>query len=196
MRQRVLGLVGAVTLLVSVVALPAQAAPPEQVDDAIFTVFLDFDNDKVGFWNITRDDLCEWVASGFVGPPPVVELVPVMFHETGQDAIAAKWKATRHFELWNPDDPANPQGPCEDTDEQAGPWATGDVASSSTDNDFFRFEDPLKSRTNSFGDVGQGTLLDTAGDSWHYSWNFRAHVDKNGEFSVPTEKYNLKRLGN
>ena len=197
MKKRILALVGAVTLLVSVAVIPAQAAPPEQTDEPIFLLFLDFENDKAVFWNITRDNFCAWVASDFEGPPPVGELVPASTHETGQGAIVAKFKATRHLELWNLDDPANPVEACEDTDGQPGPWATGHVNASSTDNDLFRSEDPrVRNRTNSFGDVGQGTVHDTDGGSWHYSWNFRAHIDKDDEFSVPTENFNLKKKGN
>jgi hypothetical protein len=65
------------------------------------------------------------------------------------------------------------------------------VNASSTDNDLFA----SGTRTNSFGDLGQGTVYDNDGDSWHYSWNFRAHNDRDGEFSISAEN-NLKKKGN
>jgi hypothetical protein len=191
-KNRILALFGAVTLLVTVAAIPAQAAPPEQTEEPIFLLFLDFENDKAAFWNITRDDFCAWEASGFAGPPPVQELVPASTHETGQGALVASFRATRPLELWNLDDPANPEAPCSDTDGQPGPWATGHVNASNTDNDLFA----SGTRTNSFGDVGQGTVYDNDGDRWHYSWNFRAHNDRDGEFSISAENFNLKKKGN
>ncbi len=33
--------------------------------------------------------------------------------------------------------------------------------------------------TNSFGDRGEGTVRDASGDAWHYSWVFRALLDRN-----------------
>lgn len=192
MKKRILALFGAVTLLVTVAAIPAQAAPPERTEEPIFLLFLDFENDKAVFWNITRDHFCAWVASDFDGPPPVQELVPASTHETGQGALVASFRATRHLELWNLDDPANPEGPCPDTDGQPGPSATGRVNASSTDNDL----DASGTRTNSFGDVGRGTVSDNDGDKWHYSWNFRAQNDRDGEFSVRTETFNLTKKGN
>jgi hypothetical protein len=192
MKRRVLALLGAVTLLVSVAVIPAQAAPPEQTDEPIFLLFLDSENDLAVFWNITRDDFCQWVDDGFPGPPPVGELVPARTHETGKGALVGSFNATRHIELWNLDDPANPQDPCLDTDGQAGPWATGHADVSSSDNDL----DVSGTRTNSFGDRGRGTVEDDNTDLWRYSWNVTAHIDKDFEFTVPAENFNLQKKGN
>lgn len=117
--------------------------------------------------------------------------VPTTTKPSSAGSTAAP-KTTRHLELWNLDDPANPEAACPDTDGQPGPWATGHVNASNTDNDFFA----SGTRTNSFGDVGRGTVSDNDGDEWHYSWNFRAQNDRDGEFSVRTENFNLQKKGN
>jgi hypothetical protein len=190
MRKRLMVLLVVAAMGVTVLAVPAAAAPPEISDEPIFLLFLDFENDKAVFWNITRDGFCGWQDSGFDGPPPVLELVPASTHETGQGAVVASFKATRDIELWDLDDPSNPVGPCTDTAEQTGPWALGDVSVSSTDNDL----SGSGTRTNSFGDSGNGTVANSDGQ-WHYSWNFTALIDKDGEFKVAAENFNLKRIG-
>ena len=191
MRKRLMVLLVVAAMGIAILAVPAAAAPPERTDEPIFLLFLDFENDKAVFWNITRDGFCAWEAGGFAGPPPVLELVPASTHETGQGVLVGSFKATRHVELWDIDDPLNPDAPCTDTDGQLGPWATGYVSASSTDNDL----SGTRTRTNSFGDRGQGTVEDSEGSQWHYSWNFTALVDKDDEFKVAAENFNLKRIG-
>ncbi len=191
MRTRFALLLAAATMMVSVVALPVQAAPPVQEDIPLLLVFPDFENGKVVFWNTTRDDVCAWAEGGFVGPPPVIELVPVTFNETGKGAVVFSYNEIRPIELWNFDDPDDPVDPCVDTDEQDGPWATGDMRVSGHDNDL----DVSLTRTNAFGDTGQGTVYTSDGSAWHYSWTFLAQIDQNGEFRVVNENFNLKKKG-
>jgi hypothetical protein len=51
------------------------------------------------------------------------------------------------------------------------------------------------SRVNSFGERGQGTVEDTDGSKWRYSWNVRLQIDRDFEFRVVTEQTNLKPIG-
>jgi hypothetical protein len=190
--RRVL-VVAAALLAAIVVAAPAHADPPEQTEEPIFGVFPDLENGLAGFWNITREDFCAWQASGFAGPPPVIELVPATMHATGEDAVVTSFKGTRPIELWSLDSDVPPLGdPCSDTDEQSVPWATGTVHVTYTDNDFFA----SMTRTNVFGDRGQGTVFDADGAAWHYSWTSRYQLDQDGEFKVVVENVNLKKKGN
>lgn len=193
-KRRVAVLVAALALLITVTAAPVKADPPDRFDFPFFVVFPDVENGLVVFWNITRDAACEWEASGFAGPPPVIELTPVMIKETGKGALVGSVQAVRPIELWNFDDDVPPLvGPCEDTDDQTGPWATGIVRVTANDNDL----DVSGTRTNSFGDRGQGTVFDIEGGRWHYSWTFRAScvVDCELDFSVQAEHTNLKKMG-
>lgn len=145
------------------------------------------------FWNITRDDLCEWVDGGFAGPSPVQSLVDAQIKETGKGALVGNFHKKSHLELWDLDDPANPDNACSDTDDQPGPWAVGAATVSLTDND----SDVSGTRRTSLGNTGTGKVVDGAGDAWHYSWMFRAHcsVDCGVDFSVKAEKFNLRPLG-
>lgn len=190
-KRRAIALLGATTLLLTIAVVPAQADPPEQSEEPIMTLFLDDENHMAVFWNVTRDDFCAWEAGGFDGPPPVQELVPAAAHETGQGAVVGTWRATRHLELWDVSEVAEPSGPCEDTAGLSGPWATGYGASAGNDNDL----DVSGTRTNSFGDHVQGTVQDGDGGQWHYSSHFRAHIDRDFEFTVKTVNTNLKKKG-
>lgn len=178
-------------LVATVVAAPIQADPPEQTQEPIFAVFADLEYGLAGFWNITREDYCAWQAGGFVGPPPVIELVPVTMHETGQGAVVASFKATRPIELWALDSDAAIEDPCLDTDDQLAPWATGTIHVTANDNDFF----VSMTRMNVFGDTGQGTVFDADGAAWHYSWTFRLQLSQDGEFRVIVDNSNLKKKG-
>lgn len=179
--------------LVVPLAAPAVAQAPDRVEEPIFLLTLDVKHDKAVFWNITRDHFCEWVEGGFEGPPPVQSLVDAQIKETGQGALVARFDATSDLELWDLDDPANPQDPCSDTDGQPGPWAQGVAKVSVNDNDL----DVSGTRRNSFGDTGTGKVTDATGGAWHYSWTFRAHcsVDCEFDFSVKAENFTLRRLG-
>lgn len=191
MKRRVLALLGAVTLLMTLAVVPAQADPPEQADVPFIVLFPDFEHDVAVFWNISRDDFCAWLADGAQGEPPAIEPVSASFHETGQGAVVGSYQATRPLELWVINDPANPVGPCEDTAGQDGPLAIGHAKVTSNDNDL----DVSGTRTNAFGDRGRGTVVDGDGGQWHYSWNFTATIDQNGEFNVRTENHNFKKKG-
>lgn len=182
--------------LVMAMALPVQAEPPERVEDPWFIVFLDVENDLVVFWNISRDELCAWAEGPppFDGPPPVIEPVTLKVHETADGAVVASFQEERPLELWNLDEDAPLTDPCSDTAGQAEPWATGDAMVSMNDNDLFNLSD---TRVNSFGDRGQGTVTDTDGGNWHYSWTFRAHCDVDCmlDFDLKVDKPNLKKKG-
>jgi hypothetical protein len=193
MRRRVLALAAAAAMLFTLTAVPAaQADPPAEFNDPIFTLNLDSENWLAIFWNITRDDFCDWVAGGEVDPPPVQDLVPAMGHAAGPDGVfMGTYHATRYLELWNIDDPDNPIGPCEDTAGQDGPWATGYATVTAHDNDLF----VSLTRANAFGETGTGTVYDGDGTAWHYSWTIKLKIDKNGEFRVVAENYTLKQTG-
>lgn len=179
--------------LVLAMAVPATADPPERHEVDIFSVFLDLENELVGFWNITRDDLCAWVAGGFQGPPPVGELIAAQEVATGQEkeARVGSFHATRSLELWQLDENADLSGPCEDTDEQTGALLTGTATVTGNDNDL----DVSGTRVNSFGERGQGTVEDNDGSKWRYSWTVRLQIDREFEFRVVTEQTNLKQIG-
>jgi hypothetical protein len=160
--RRVAALVVMVALLLAVLALPAQADPPEQFETDAFNVFLDSENELVLFWNTTRDAFCDWVDSDFEGPSPVIELVAVREVETGKGAIVGSFRATRPVEMWTLDEGADLSGPCADTDDQSAPWATGEITVNANDNDLVL----TGTRTNSFGDRGHGAVVDAAGCPW------------------------------
>lgn len=186
-------LVAALAVLTLGLTTPTSAAPPERVElDDFFPLTADLDHGIGLFVNIGRDDFCEWVDGGFVGPPPVDQLVSVMLHETGKGAVVASLRTDLSIELWRFDPDVPPLvDPCADTDAQAGPWATGTVRVEANDNDF----DLSLTRTNSFGVRGQGTVEDAAGDTWHLSWTSRIQITKDDEFIVRNEHFNLHRIG-
>jgi hypothetical protein len=111
-------------------------------------------------------DFCHWEAGRFVGPPPLDALVTASFQETGQGVLVSSFQAERLLELWRMDDDADLSGPCEDTDDQTGPWATGTAKVTANDNDF----DVNLTRTESTGDRAQGKVYDADGERWHCSW--------------------------
>ncbi len=191
-RRRILALLAAAALTVSIAALPVQAGPPETFDVPIIELFADVENGKAVFWNVTRDDFCDWAAGGFVGDAPAIELVPATINETGKGAIVASYNETRPLELWDFDDPDDLVNPCVDTDEQAGPWATGDAHIKAHDNDL----DVSLTRMNAFGGNGTGTVYDADGDAWHYSWIFLAQINQDDEFRLVADDSNLKKKGN
>jgi hypothetical protein len=164
-------------LLVGGSILPAAAAPPERSDEPYSVVIPDEEHRLVVFWNIRRDDLCAWFADGFPGAPPVIEPVPVQFISVGQDALVASGHATRPLELWRMDDDATLEGPCEDTDDQAGPWAIGRGAWHGNDNDLTG----AAPRGNAWGDRIRATVTDTEGMSWRYDVNLRWLATPGGE---------------
>lgn len=141
----------------------------------------DTDNGFAVFWNVTRDNFCDWAAGGFDGPPPVEELVTTNFRVTADGAMQGRFTATRHIELWAFDDDVPPLvDACADTDDQEGPWATGYSRASGHDDDFEGMTLPL----NTFGDKGNGHVYDSNGDAWSYSWMFRIWDGGEDDFKV------------
>jgi hypothetical protein len=182
----------AVAVLTVALASPAAADPPQRVEEPIFLLIPDTENRLAVFVNITREDYCAWEAGGFVGDPPVGELVESQVVETGKGALVGSFRADVSIELWRLDADVPPLvGPCEDTDGQTGPWATGTIHIAANDNDI----DVTLTRTNSFGDRGQATVRDAAGVTWHYSFVFRARISKDDVFAVSAENFNLRRRG-
>lgn len=180
----------AVALLL-LVAMPAQADPPENIEEPIFFIVPDTTYDMAVFWNITRADFCAWEAGGFPGPPPIEEPIDIRFKETGKGAMVASFQATRALELWHLDTDADLSGPCRDTDDQIGPAALGVARVEGNDNDVF----VSGTRMNAFGDRGQGRLKADDGATWHYSWVFHAQVDQENAERVVIDRSNLVVLG-
>ena len=179
--RRLIGIFAALSLLLTSVG-PAAAAP-QILMEPLFLNWPDLTQGKVVFWNITREDLCEWEAGGFVGAPPVLSLVRSTYNETPTGAVVASFRATAHIELWQLDADADFSSPCADTDDSTAPWATGTSHAVGTDNDLFHFDSVQMGlyRSNAFGDRGQGTLQDTDGGMWHYSWSFHVVLNKHDE---------------
>lgn len=170
----------------------AEPGPPERPEVDFFDIALDEDDGLAVFTNIGRDDFCAWEAGGFEGPAPVAGLVPVMAKVTGQGAIVGSLQADVPIELWQADPDTPPFiGPCEDTDEQEAPWATGQVKWTGHDNDF----DGSLTRTNVFGGTIRGTVVDVDGGTWLYLNTFRLQIDQDGEFRVVVDKFNLTPIG-
>lgn len=179
-------------VLIVVLAAPATANPPQRLEEPIFLIIPDTEYGFAVFVNITREDYCAWEAGGFVGDPPVEELVQSKVVETGKGALVGSFRAVVSIELWRFDADVPPLvGPCEDTDGQTAPWATGTVHVAANDNDI----DASLTRTNSFGNKGQAIVHDAAGDAWHYSWTFHARISKDDVFTVTAENFNLTRRG-
>ena len=173
-------------------AVPVAAGPPERADEPIFFTIADEEH-RLGVWlNITRDDFCDWVASEFEGPPPVHEPLEVQSKETGQGAIVRSLQAEVPIELWRLDDDVPPfEGPCVDTDDQDGPWASGTARFGGTDNDVF----VSQTRTNSFGARFQASVTDVDGGAWRYSFTARLQITQEGDFVVRAERFNLVSTG-
>jgi hypothetical protein len=178
----------ALVLLTMLFAAPVSAAPPERVEvDDFFLIVLDQEHEQVIFWNITREGFCAWEASGFEGPPPVLESVSGQFVETGKGAVVQLLKGSAPLELWRLDEDADLSGPCQDTDAQSAPWAVGTARAVRNDNDL----DVTGTRTNAFGERLIGTASDAEGAVWHFSGHFRALITRDGEFRFLNENFTL-----
>ena len=192
MRKPVIAmLLSAVLLLMW--AAPVAAGPPERADEPVFFTVADEEH-RLGVWlNITRDDFCDWEAGGFQGPPPVDRLLTVQSKETGQGAIVWSLRSSVvPIELWRLDDDVPPlEGPCVDTDDQEGPWATGTARIGGNDNDVL----VSQTRTNSFGARFQAAVTDDDGGTWRYSFAARLQITKDGDFHSRAEHFNLARTG-
>lgn len=67
------------------------------------------------------------------------------------------------------------------------PWATGSARATSTDNDVFHFETVGGViRGQSFGEQGNGAVVDPTGATHRYSWGFRAVNDPQGAYRERT----------
>ena len=194
MLKRSLSALAIASLALTVVAGSVQAAPPERSEEPFFQLFPDFDDGIGVFWNITRDNFCAWAEGGFVGPPPVIQLIPVSVHETGASGeLVGQYRGTSSVEIWLLNDPDNPVGPCVDTEGQDGPFASGEAMGHGNNNDI----DTVGSRRNSFGDRGQGSVTDINGDDWHLNWTFRSQCDLDCmiDFTNRAANVNLTKLG-
>ena len=185
-RQTFLVLALLSTLMTLAVA-PVAAAPPMREEVDFFNITLDPEHELVVFWNISRDDYCAWEASGFEGPAPVQQLMPASFVETGKGAVVLHANGVSTLELWALDEGADLSGPCQDTDAQEGPWAVGTAHWTVNDNDV----DVSGTRTNAFGDRVSGSVVDGAGNTWHFSWLARLIIERDGEFRFVTEQFTL-----
>lgn len=196
-RTTALAFVLAVALLAIAAVGPVSAAPPERVDEPIFLIFPDFTNGYVVFWNTTREAFCAWEAAEFEGDPPALQLVTATYHQVPSGPIIFRWAATGYIELWAFDADADFSGPCADTDDQTGPFATGTAHVSSNDNDLDHDAsvEAGVQRSNAFGERGQGSLIDGSGMAWAYSWVFHVVGDNAGEFRVLAERAVLHPRG-
>ncbi len=91
----------------------ASAGPPEDFDvPDLIQLFLDADEGKSVWINITAPDFCLWALGGFMGPAPVVDdAVPAKlnFNGQGDKYFAPSVKVDGlYVEVWNLD---NPDGP-------------------------------------------------------------------------------------
>jgi hypothetical protein len=179
--------IAALALLVTAVASPAAAAPPERIEVDAFLGALDLEHGLVVFWNISRDDYCEWEAGGFVGAPPVTRLIPAQEHLVRGEVLMGRFGGTSNLELWTLDEDADLSGACQDTDDQSGPWATGTARLRGTDNDIA----VSLTRTNAFGARLNGRVVDVDGKTWQYMLGFQLRIDRNGEFHFINERFAL-----
>ncbi len=181
--MRKLTSLAAAGVLALVVVGPAAAAPPERFqDDTIFSIFPDTDNGVVVFWNMTRDAYCDWEASDFDGPPPTGNAIAVRSHATPTGPVIFSYYGTAPLELWTLDAGADLSGPCQDTDDSSAPWATGSAHARYTDNDLDHRGsiDAGLRRTDSYGERGEGKVVDADGGTWTYGWHWRTVADSEG----------------
>ena len=174
-------------MLLTLAVAPTSAAPPVREEVDFFTVALDWEHGLVIFWNISRDDFCDWQANDFEGPAPVQQLIPAQFVEAGKGALVGVGDGVSTLELWALDQGADLSGPCQDTDAQEGPWAVGTAHFTLNDNDL----DVSLTRTNAFGERGRGSVVDAAGNTLQYSWHFRLVIDRDDELRVVSEQFTL-----
>jgi hypothetical protein len=187
MRRTLVVVLSAVLVLAS--TMPATAGPPERADWPIHFNAFDADNGLLTFVNMTRDNLCDWAAGGFDGPPPVEELITVQSKETGQGAVVESLRAQLPFEIWAFEGVPSFANVC--APELEGPWATGTGRVSWTDNDFFI----SGTRTNSFGGSFQASVTDTEGVDWRYTFRLRFEISMDDEFIVRAMNFTLARTG-
>lgn len=134
---------GALPLSLATTATPAAATPPPTEEIAsLLAVFPDFDNQLVGYLNITRAAFCAWEAGGFVGEPPLLEeFSPTRSRVTGTGELSGVARDELHLELWPMDADAAGMSSCEDTSDATEPFATGDADVSASDRGVFGTDD-------------------------------------------------------
>lgn len=170
----------------AVVAVPvggASAGPPEDVVATDYiNLFLDADEGKSVWINITAPDFCGWALGGFVGPPPVVDdAIPARLNFTadGGAAVASIKTDGVYMEVWNLDNPDGPfVGACEDILDQliaeSDPWATGTTSVNGRTNNLFFPND--YARGVSDGVAGKALLETTeGGDSYRYQYTLHGN---------------------
>jgi len=191
--RRFIGL--AASAAVIMVSAPAAAEPPPESGVVVrieatdsFGVFPDFENGYWVFSNVTRDAFCTWFDDMSL-PLPTNETPDDIQLIFASDALAQLGRVGGPTWLHAfTEDPF--LDPCAGSTADAALW--GDVQVRTNDNDV-----PNEGvRANSFGDRGQGTLYDTEGGTYHYSWVFRALWNPDAtEFSVVKETFNLHPIG-
>jgi hypothetical protein len=197
MFRRVLALVGA-TMILMAIAAPVTADPPPESgvvvriqDDESFGVLPDFVNGYWIFSNVTRDAFCTWFNDMDGEPFPKslgTDQVQLVFLSDALILNLGAGGPTWLHAFVGPDPFINP---CDGSEVEPTFW--GDVNVRLNDNDI-----PNEGkRANTFGDRGQGTLYDTSGDAYHYSWTFRGVWNPEGtEFKVTKDTFFLHRNGN
>ena len=104
-------------------ATPAVAAPPERIEMAVIDAFPDLENGLAVFVNTTRNDLCDWVEGGAVGPPPGEVPISIQIKETGNGAVVMSGRGVVPIELWRLDEDVPPLiGACEDPTSRQDHW--------------------------------------------------------------------------
>jgi hypothetical protein len=185
--RRRIAVAAALALLATAAVSPAAAGPPDRIEIDVFSIALDLEHELVMFWNISRDDFCAWQESGFDGPAPVTMLIPAQEVVVRGEVLIATFAGTSSLELWMLDADADLSGPCQDTDAQAGPWATGTARLKGHDNDV----EVSLTRTNSFGEQLNGKVVDVDGKAWRFSAGIQLRIDRSGEFHLITEHFTL-----
>lgn len=134
---------GALPLSLATTANPAAAIPPHAEEIApLLAVFPDFDNQLVGYLNITRADFCAWETGGFAGEPPLLEAAsPAWSRVTGTGEVSGVARDELHLELWPMNADAAGMSSCEDTSDAIGPFATGRADVRASDRGVFDTDD-------------------------------------------------------
>jgi hypothetical protein len=191
-----------VTIMLAVAAIPAAAAPPEQIADPFPFTGPDFENDLAIFVNTTRAEFCtpeqiafeqavaDWLAGGMVEPfpeeptsPPMGRVAfPAYLVETPQGVIATTRGTVDGLvmELWVLDEPDDRLGvgACLDTDDADELFASGTGAFRGVVTDVFGAVFEGETRRPRFIDhtQGGGVVTTPDGEQYDYSWFFHQHI--------------------
>jgi hypothetical protein len=134
---------GALPLSLAAAPSPAAAIPPHAEEIApLIAVFPDFESRLVGYLNTTREDFCAWEAGGYVGEAPLLKPAsPGWTWTSGTGEVSGMARDELHLELWTMDADAGGESSCEDTDDAAGPFATGPADVQASDRGLFDTDD-------------------------------------------------------